>query len=98
MATRPWATTFGIEINKDVVRRVLATHYRPDRGVGGPSWLTLPGHAKDSLWSLDLFRVESVLLKSPWILVVMDQFTRRIIGFGVQASAVDGGRTLPHVP
>jgi transposase InsO family protein len=84
------AKTFGIEINKDVVRRVLAAHYRPVRGVGGPSWLTLLGHAKDSLWSLDLFRVESVLFKSHWILVVMDQFTRRIIGFGVQASAVDG--------
>ena len=30
---------FGIEIDKDVVRRVLAKHYRPDNGVG-PSWLT----------------------------------------------------------
>jgi transposase InsO family protein len=68
----------------------LAAHYRPDRSVGGPSWLTLLGHAKDSLWSLDLFRVESVLLKSHWVLVVMDQVTRRIIGFGVQAAAVDG--------
>ena len=57
------AKSFGLEIDKDVVRRVLATHYRPDRGVGGPSWLTLLGHAKDSLWSIDLFRVESVLLK-----------------------------------
>jgi transposase InsO family protein len=84
------AKCFGIEIDKDVVRRVLATHYRPDRGVGGPSWLTLLGHTKDSLWSMDLFRVESVLLKAPWILVVMDQFTRRIVGFGVQAAAVDG--------
>jgi transposase InsO family protein len=84
------AKSFGLEIDKDVVRRVLATHYRPDRGVGGPSWLTLLGHAKDSLWSIDLFRVESVLLKAHWILVVMDQFTRRIVGFGVQAAAVDG--------
>lgn len=48
------------------------------------------GQAKDSLWSLDLFRVESILLKTHWILVVMDQFTRKIIGFGVQAGAVDG--------
>jgi len=84
------AKTFGIEIDKDVVRRVLAAHYRPERGVGGPSWLTLLGQTKDSLWSLDLFRVESILLKTHWILVVMDQFTRRIIGFGVQAGAVDG--------
>ena len=31
---------FGIEINKDVVRRVLAKHYRPESGGSGPSWLT----------------------------------------------------------
>jgi transposase InsO family protein len=31
-----------------------------------------------------------VLLKSYWVLIVMDVFTRRIIGFGVQAVAVDG--------
>ncbi len=37
-----------------------------------------------------LFRCESVLLRSHWVLIVMDQFTRRIIGFGVQADAVDG--------
>jgi transposase InsO family protein len=84
------AKTFGLEINKDVVRRVLALHYRPERWESGPSWLTFLGHAKDSLWSLDLFRTESILLKTHWILVVMDQFTRRIIGFGGQAVAVDG--------
>jgi hypothetical protein len=46
---------FGIEIDKDVVRQVLAKHYRPDNS-GGPSWLTFIGHMKDSLWSVDLFR------------------------------------------
>ena len=84
------AKTFGLEINKDVVRRVLAQHYRPDRREGGPSWLTFLGQAKDSLWSLDLFQTESILLQTHWVLVVMDQFSRRIIGFGVQAVAVDG--------
>ena len=82
--------TFGIDLDNDMVRRVLAAHYRPDRNENGPSWLTLLGHTKDSLWSLDLFRTESILLRSHWVLVVMDQFTRRIIGFGVQAIAVDG--------
>ena len=81
---------FGIEIDKDVVRRVLAAHYRPGSGDDGPSWLTFLGHTKDSLWSIDLFRCESILLKSHWVLVVMDQFTRRIIGFGVHAGDVDG--------
>ena len=84
------AKTFGAEIDKDVVRRVLAAHYRPEPHHGGPSWLTFLGHAKDSLWSLDLFRTESILLKTHWVLVVMDQFSRRIIGFGVQAGEVDG--------
>jgi transposase InsO family protein len=84
------AKTFGAEIDKDVVRRVLAAHYRPEPHHGGPSWLTFLGHTKDSLWSLDLFRTESILVKTHWVLVVMDQFSRRIIGFGVQAGDVDG--------
>ena len=81
---------FGLELDKDVVRRVLATHYKSDPSNHGPSWLTTIGHAKDSLWSIDLFRCESILLKSHWVMVVMDQYTRRIIGFGVHAGNVDG--------
>ena len=81
---------FGLDIDKDVVRRVLAAHYRPGAGNDGPSWLTFLGHTKDSLWSIDLFRCESILLKSHWVLVIMDQFTRRIIGFGVHSGDVDG--------
>jgi len=82
---------FGVSIDKDVVRRVLEKHYRPGPGSGhGPSWLTFIGHLKDSLWSVDMFRCESILLKTHWVLVVMDQFTRRIIGFGVHAGDVDG--------
>ena len=84
------AKAFGVDINKDLVRRVLAKHYRPMPDDGGPSWLTLLGHTKDSLWSIDLFRCESILLKSHWVLAVMDQFTRRIIGFGVHVGDVDG--------
>ena len=81
---------FDIEIDKDVVRRVLARHYRPEPGSNGPSWLTFLGHNKDSLWSVDLFRCESLILKSHWVMVVMDQFTRRIIGFAVHAAVLDG--------
>ena len=83
-------SVFGLDIDKDVVRRVLAKHCRPDSGAYGPSWLTVLGHAKDSLWSIDLFRCESLILKCHWALVVMDQCTRRIIGFGVRAGPVDG--------
>ena len=97
----------GIEIDKDVVRRILGKHYRPESGGGGPSWLTFLGQAKDSLWSTDLFRCESLSLRTHWVLVVMDQFTRRIIGFGIHRGPVDGpslclmfqraiqGRSLP---
>jgi transposase InsO family protein len=82
---------FGIDIDKDIVRRVLAKYYHPEPDTGGgPSWLTFIGHMKDSLWSVDLFRCESILLKTHWVLVVMDQFTRRIIGFGVHVGDVDG--------
>ena len=45
---------------------------------------------KDSLHSIDLFRCESVTLRTYWVLVVMDQYTRRIVGFGVHAGIVDG--------
>src|SRR5512132_1024398 len=84
------ALAFGIEIDKDVVRRVLSVHYRPEPHSGGPSWLTFLGHTKDSLWSCDLFRCESATLRAHWVLVVMDQFTRRLIGFGVHSGIVDG--------
>jgi hypothetical protein len=51
------ALAFGVEIDKDAVRRILGIHFRPEAGSGGPSWLSFIGHAKDSLWSLDLFDV-----------------------------------------
>jgi len=66
------AHAFGIDIDKDIVRRVLAKHYRPEAGTDGPSWLSFIGHMKDSLWSVDLFRCESILLRSHWVMVVMD--------------------------
>ncbi len=84
------ALAFDIPIDKDVVRRILVSHYRPGQDSGGPSWLTFLGHLKDSLWSVDLFRCEAATLRTHWVLVVMDQYTRRIIGFGVHAGAVDG--------
>src|SRR5450432_4184388 len=79
---------FGVVVDKDAVRRVLEKHFRPD-GSDGPSWLTFIAQARDSLWSMDLFRCESILLRAHWVMVVMDVFTRRIIGFGV-GSSIDG--------
>jgi putative transposase len=84
------AHTFGVDIDKHVVYRVLSKHYRPVPGGTGPSWLSFIGHTSDSLWSVDLFRCESIVLRSYWVLVVMDQFTRRLVGVGVQRGPVNG--------
>ncbi len=84
------ALAFHLQIDKDVVRRILARHYQPGQNPDGPSWLTFLGHLKDSLWSINLFRCESGTLRTHWVLVVMDQYSLRI-GFGVHAGTVDGG-------
>ena len=82
---------FGIKISSDQVRRILNKFYKPNPSKNrGPSWLTFLGHTKDSLWSVDLFRVESINLKSLWIMIIMDQFTRKIIGFSVHQGDVNG--------
>ena len=36
--------TFGVDIDKNVVHRVLAKRYRPAPGGTGPSWLSFVGH------------------------------------------------------
>jgi hypothetical protein len=72
-----------------VVRRILAVRYQPAPESHGPSWLTVLGHAKDSLWSRDLFRCESAILRIHWVLVVMDQCPRRVVGVGAHRGVVD---------
>ena len=81
---------FGIDITPYAVGRILRKQSSTSPTDGGPSWLTFIGHMKDSLWSVDLFRCESIGLKSHWVMVVMDQFTRRIIGFAVHSGHCDG--------
>jgi putative transposase len=56
--------TFGIDIDKNVVYRVLTKHYRPAPAGNSLSWLSFIGHAADSLWSVDLFRCEWIVLRS----------------------------------
>jgi putative transposase len=81
---------FGLNINKDIIWRILAKHYKPVSNDDGPSWLSFIGNMKDSLWSVDFFRCESILLKSHWVMVVMDQYTRRIIDFAVHTDNLNG--------
>ena len=84
------SNTFRINLQPDVVRRILIKHYKGKPGSNGPSWLTFLGHSKDSLWSMDFFKVESILLKSYSVMVIMDQYSRRIIGFAVHRGDVGG--------
>jgi len=79
----------GQDICEQTVRAILMKHFHPTPGTG-PSWLSLIGSQLDSLWSIDLFRVESVLLKTHWVLVCMDQYSRRVIGFSVHNDVVTG--------
>jgi putative transposase len=58
--------TFEVDVDKNVVHRVLAQHYRPTSGGSGPSCLSFIGHTTDSLWSVDLFRCESIVLRTYW--------------------------------
>jgi transposase InsO family protein len=80
----------GTTIDEETVRRILAKHYRPLPGKG-PSWLLPIGKSYNKLWSMDLFRLESCFLRTYWVMVVMDQFTRKIIGFSVHRGPIDGG-------
>ena len=91
------SNAFGLEINKGVVRRILIQHYRPGPGGDGPSWLSVIGQARDSLWSVDLFRCESILLHSYRVMVVMDVFTRRIVGFGQRPRQSRRTQRVPDV-
>lgn len=80
----------GVSIDEETIRRILSKHYRPVPGKG-PSWLLPIGSSPNRLWSVDLFRLESVFLRSYWVMVVIDQFTRRIIGFSVTEGSPEGG-------
>jgi hypothetical protein len=80
---------FGVNIDKDVVRRVLAKHYRPAPYDGGPPWLTFFRHTRDSLFSIALFQRKSILPTIHSILLAIGQFIRRIIGCGISGCHFD---------
>jgi putative transposase len=79
----------GISISEQTVRMILRTNLKPNPG-DGPSWQSFIGNQVDSLWSLDLFRCESIHLRSFWVMVVMDVYSRKIIGYSIQAKACTG--------
>jgi hypothetical protein len=57
------AFAFRIDIDKDVVRRFLAKHWRPQGG-GGPSWLSFLGHWSRS--GMPRISSESSVAKYRW--------------------------------
>ena len=83
------SNVLSISVDQCLVRRILLKHYKPTPG-SDPSWLLPIGWKADKLWTLDFFRVESINLKTHWVMVVMDQFSRKIIGFSVHDGALDG--------
>src|SRR5215831_11857939 len=74
---------FGLDIDQDVVRRFLEniTGQNPDPVVrfGLPSWV----RPRTVCGVPTCFVVNRLSLRTHWVLVVMDQFTRRINGFGI---------------
>jgi len=84
---------FGVNIDKDVVRRVLAKHYRPAPYDGGPSWLTFFRHTSESLWSIALFQRKSILRIIHSSLFAIGQCIRRIISCGIAGCHFD--QTVP---
>ncbi len=84
------AQSFGINISCFTVGRILRKYRKSLPGGRGPSWLTFLDHTKDSLWSVDLFRCESIDLKTHWVILVVDQFSRTITGFAVHAGDPHG--------
>ncbi len=81
---------FGADINRFSVARILRKNYKRLPDNNGPSWLTFIGHTKDSLWSVDLLRCESIMIKSHWVMLIIDIYSRRIIGFSVHTGNPDG--------
>jgi len=47
-----------------------AKYHRSEPGNDGPSWLTFIDHVKDSVWRVDLFRRDSILLRSHLVILV----------------------------
>ena len=86
----------GVSISIESVRRILKRMNLTGPG-NGPSWLTFIGTQVNSLWSVDMFRVESIILKTHWVMLVMDQYSRKIIGYSVVCGAGLSGEDVCYM-
>jgi putative transposase len=80
----------GEDIDEQMVRRILRKYFSSQPRGPGPSWLNAIGIAKDVLWSVDLFCCDSICLQTHWVMVVMDHYTREIIGVAVVKGSPSG--------
>ena len=99
----------GHQISDTTVLRILRKHgFHLDPVKQGASWISFLSDTFNGTWSLDFFRVESVSLRTFVIMVVMDIYSRKIIGIaicpypasGVNACAmfnsIRNEKPLPH--
>lgn len=85
----------SIEISEQKVRRILKkNNLTDDPEKSGPSWLTFLSYSRDSLWSIDLFRIDSIHLNTYWVLAVRDVYSRKIIGYSVHFGCSVKGHNL----
>ena len=80
----------GHRISESTVRRILKKYWHPENIRSGPSWLSFIANTVNGLWSVDLFRCESSFLKSFYVMVVLDVFSRRIMGLCVEKYPLTG--------
>jgi putative transposase len=62
---RQLSLAFGLEIDKDIVCRILSSRPLSNSGGKGPSWVSIIAEARDSLWSADLFRCDRPAEETP---------------------------------
>jgi transposase InsO family protein len=74
---------FGVAIDKDVVRRILSVHYRPESGSGGPSWLPFLRNHREAIAAMDFFTVPTLTFGVLHCFFVISHDRRKILHFNV---------------
>ena len=89
--------SLGVTISCFAVGRILRKHHSlfPSGNNNGPFWLTFIGNMSDTLWSrdagpVDFLKCESITMKTHTVMAVIDQYSRRIIGFAVHVGDPSG--------
>lgn len=84
------ALVFDVELDKDIVRRVLAKHIGPSAAITALPGSRCSATLRTACGHSISFRCESLALRSHWVMVLLDQCTLRIVGFAIHACVPDG--------